>query len=219
MEDYSYLNSIYTKKQDLQIKMILELLKKIPIDLGQGNLRKTTKGKVIAKELVTNGKNKTALDIGCREGFQSKWLEKKGYEVTSIDIKKVYEKCMVINVDKGFPFKNNSFDLIWCSEVIEHLDDVKKSIIEFKRVLKQNGKMILTTPNSYFWLMWFFYSLGFTPKKLQNKGHKHFFNEKRIKGLFPNAKIYGFFPYFIIKFKIKRLIGLLSPTFIIYDTK
>ena len=89
---------------------VIDIFKSLPVDLGQGNLRKSTKGKLIALKFVGNGKGKTALDVGCREGHQSRFLKKKGYKVTSIDIEKVYEECIVVDVNKGLPFKNDSFD-------------------------------------------------------------------------------------------------------------
>ncbi len=201
----------------------LGLLKKIPIDLGQANanthLRTTTKGKLIALSLVPAGANKTALDVGCREGHQTKWLENMGYQVTSIDREKIYNNCQIVDIEHGLPFTDNSFDLIWCSEVIEHLLDPSKTTKEFERVLKVGGKMILTTPNSYFFLMKILHCFGLSPKRLQNDDHKQFFHIKDIEKLFPEAKIYGFFPYFLVKFKISKLIGLLSPTFVIEKKK
>ena len=131
---------------------IINLLKRIPIDLGQGNLRKTTQGKIIAMSHIPFGKNKKALDVGCREGIQSRWLESKGYNTTSTDIENKYEKCVIVNADKELPFKDGEFDIIWCSEVIEHLEDPVKSVSEFRRVLRPGGKLVITTPNSFFWL-------------------------------------------------------------------
>jgi ubiquinone/menaquinone biosynthesis C-methylase UbiE len=195
---------------------IIDLLKKIPIDLGQGSMRKKNKGKLIALDLIKNGKNKKALDVGCREGTQSMLLEKKGYEVVSIDIEKNYKKCSIVDANKKLPFKNDSFDLIWCSEVIEHLNNPQKVVKEFNRVIKPGGEIILTTPNSYFWLFRIASIFGLTPKKIQRKDHKHFFSKKDMDKLFPKADISGFFPYCILKFKIKRLVGLLSPTFVVY---
>lgn len=205
------------------LNKFLDLLKKIPIDLGQANtntsLRTTTKGKLIALNLVLDGSGKTALDVGCREGHQTKWLEAKGYKVISIDQEKIYEHCQIVDINAGLPFANNSFDLIWCSEVIEHLIDPVKTVKEFDRVLKPGGKMILTTPNSYFILMKILHLFGLSPQKLQNKDHKQFFHFQDIKNLFPQAKIYGFFPYCLVKLKISKLIGLLSPTFVIVAQK
>lgn len=205
------------------LNKFLNLLKKIPIDLGQANtntsLRTTTKGKLIALSLVPAGSGKTALDVGCREGYQTKWLETKGYQVTSIDQEKIYEQCQIVDINHGLPFEDNSFDLLWCSEVIEHLLKPAKTIQEFERVLKPDGKMILTTPNSYFILMKILHLFGLSPQKLQNADHKQFFYLKDIQQLFPEAKIYGFFPYFLCRFKITGLVGLLSPTFVIEKNK
>ena len=196
---------------------IISFFKKIKIYFGQGNLRTKTKGKIIALELARNGLGKKVLDVGCREGFQSKWFEKNGYIVTSVDIEKRYEKSIIVDVNERLPFKDNYFNLIWCSEVIEHLDNPQKSISEFRRVTKKNGDLIITTPNSYFWLMRFLNVFGLTPRKLQRSDHKHFFSLKDIKKIFPKSEILGFFPYFGIKFTIKKLVGFLSPTFIIYE--
>lgn len=198
---------------------ILNLFKKLPIDLGQANLRKTTKGKLIALSHVPKGNGKKALDVGCREGYQTKWLEKKGYEVTSIYIEKKYRACRIVDVNKRLPFDDRSFDLIWCSEVIEHLDDPRKIIQEFRRVLRDQGRIILTTPNSYCLVFRTAYLFGLTPKEMQNKGHKHFFEIRNIRKLFPKARIRGFFPYMLLKMEIASLVGLLSPTFVIIEQK
>ena len=196
----------------------ISLLKQLPIDLGQGNYRKTTKGKEIAMSLI-GGARGDALDIGCREGDQTKRLERLGFQVTSIDIEKDFIRCIIMDADKPLAFNDASFDLIWCSEVIEHLDDPATSLAEFRRVLKPNGKLIVTTPNSFFWLFRIFKLFGVPPKKLQHPGHKHFFDYKDIKTLFPHNTIYGFFPYSVVKFRICRLVGILSPTFITMEKK
>ncbi|WP_240902228.1 class I SAM-dependent methyltransferase [Wenzhouxiangella sp. XN24] len=194
---------------------LIEILKKLPIDLGQGNLRTTTKGKLIALGFVPDGAGRTALDVGCRSGTQSQWMEQRGYTVTSIDINRVYEQCQVVDVNNGLPFPEASFDLIWCSEVIEHLVSPEAFVSECNRVLKPGGRLVLTTPNSTFWLYPVARLFGMTPKDLQHPGHLHFFCIADIKRLFPRARLYGFFPYVIVKFRIRRLIGLLSPTFVV----
>lgn len=195
---------------------LLEILKKLPIDLGQGNTRFTTKGKLIASTFVKNVDGKSALDIGCREGAQSKWLERKGYKVISIDIERRYAKCIIVDANKKLPFKDDFFDLIWCSEVIEHLDSPTFSISEFRRVLKPGGEIVATTPNSYCWIFLF----GLLAKKMQRKDHKHFFKIKDIQRLFPMAYIYGYFPYWgRFRYKIDKIIGVLSPTFVVWEKK
>ena len=52
----------------------------------------------------------------------------------------------------NLPFKNSSFDFVYCSEVIEHLfsrKDQEQLMQEIKRVLKQGGRCIITTPNHH----------------------------------------------------------------------
>ena len=75
--------------------------------------------------------------------------------------------------------------------------------------------MIITTPNSGFWLYHLLRIFNYTPSDVQNKSHRHYFSIQDIRILFPNAIILGYFPYMFIKFTIKRFIGLLSPTFVI----
>ncbi len=201
---------------------IVKFLKKIPIDFNQYELREKSKAKNIAFHLAEKGnKRGRALDIGCRDGFWSKKMEILGYKVISIDKVSSYDKYQKVDVDKKLPFEDSSFDLIWTSEVIEHLYSPKFSISEMRRVLKKDGEIIATTPNSYFWLFKLFKLFNIPIQKVQNPDHKHFFSTNDIKQLFPKAKIFGFFPYAILKFTISnsKLISFLSPTFIIYEKK
>ena len=70
---------------------LINSLKKLPIDLGQGNLRRKTKGKEIALSLIGRTRG-TALDVGCREGHQTRLLESMGFIVTPIDVVKEFER-------------------------------------------------------------------------------------------------------------------------------
>ena len=197
---------------------IINTLKKLPIDLGQGNYRRTTKGKEIAMDLIGNTCG-TALDIGCREGDQTKRLELLGFEVTSIDIEKNFKRCIIMNANDPLSFSDESFDLIWCSEVIEHLDRPAESLSDLRQTLKPGGKLIKTTPNSFFWIFRIFNNFGIHPRKLQHSGHRHFFHYRDIQELFPAGTIYGFFPYILLKFRISRLVGILSPSFVVIERK
>lgn len=48
---------------------------------------------------------------------------------------------------EALPFKDRSFDKIICTEVIEHIYNDESAVSEMARVLKENGKAFLTTPN------------------------------------------------------------------------
>lgn len=45
------------------------------------------------------------------------------------------------------PFKDETFDLLICEWVLEHLDKPEKAIKEFYRVLKQGGHLFVVTSN------------------------------------------------------------------------
>ncbi|MFA5363073.1 MAG: class I SAM-dependent methyltransferase [Candidatus Omnitrophota bacterium] len=50
------------------------------------------------------------------------------------------------------PFLDNSFDLIICSEVLEHIISRERMIAELHRVLKKDGFIVFSVPN---WICWY----------------------------------------------------------------
>ena len=198
---------------------LIELAKRAPIDLGQGALAERTKGKQIALGLVPSGHGRRALDVGAREGHQTRWLEARGYEVTAIDLTSSFEGCLAVDVNDGLPFEDGSFDLLWCSEVLEHLEEPARALDEFRRVVRPGGNIILTTPNSYALLFRLLALFGLTPQRIQRPDHLHFFDLGAIRRLAPDATIYGYFPYAVVKMKISHAVGALSPTLVIHVKK
>lgn len=195
------------------LAFIKNLLKRFPfIDLGQENPNSASRR--ISLNFIPVSKGAKALDAGCREGSQTKVIEERGYVVTSVDIENAYEKCRILDLNYTIPFDNAYFDLIYCSEVIEHLRDPAFTVSEFTRVLAPGGTIILTTPNSY--CIWFriLYFFGLRKEKIQKEDHIQFFDIHAIRRLFSRARIYGFWPL-VFKFKILRGVSFLSPTFII----
>jgi SAM-dependent methyltransferase len=68
-----------------------------------------------------------------------------GDEASALDI-----EIHVFNIEKDpFPFADDSFDMVLCMEVIEHLTySPTHMLTETHRVLRQGGKLVLSTPNS-----------------------------------------------------------------------
>jgi SAM-dependent methyltransferase len=196
------------------MQAVIGLLRRVPIDLGQRDVAERTKGKQIALGLVPDGHGCKALDVGARAGTQTRWLEGRGYQVTSIDMEPVFPECLKVDANQRLPFDDSSFDLIWCSEVIEHLVDPAFAMSELRRVTKPGGLLVLTTPNSYAWLFRFIALFGLTPQRIQRKDHIQFFDIDDIRKLAPDAQLYGYFPYAVLKLTIQKGIGALSPTFV-----
>jgi ubiquinone/menaquinone biosynthesis C-methylase UbiE len=77
----------------------------------------------------------------------------------------------------SLPFESDSFDLIVCSEVLEHLHEYNDAIKEIHRVLKPGGKFYASVPAS--WPEKICWSLS---KEYQNQpgGHLRIFNQNNL---------------------------------------
>ncbi|OGD86668.1 hypothetical protein A2164_00190 [Candidatus Curtissbacteria bacterium RBG_13_35_7] len=62
-----------------------------------------------------------------------------------VDIDKKLKPDIVASVTK-LPFKNNNFDVIKATELFEHVDDYERGFSECVRVLKTNGKFVVSSP-------------------------------------------------------------------------
>ena len=89
----------------------------------------------------------------------------------------------------NLPFKNNYFNLVVSSELIEHLPNDKKFIGEISRTLDENGILILTTSNWYS-LFGLFRIIGekISKKDLHagNQPIDNWYTSKKLKNLFKN---------------------------------
>lgn len=97
--------------------------------------------------------NKKILDFGCFHGLLTGTINKKtSAKCTGVDINfisKIPKNCLKYD-GKNLPFKDKTFDIVLMIEVVEHLDNVNQIFSEVRRVLKEGGEVVLTTPNKYF---------------------------------------------------------------------
>ncbi len=101
-------------------------------------------------ELVEKG---PVLDLGCGNGRHAKYLESQGFYVVCADISwgmlRVASRKVSVLVQcdaSELPFKNDSFGTVLYLATIHHLpkEDRLKSLLEIKRVLKPNGRVIVS---------------------------------------------------------------------------
>jgi methionine biosynthesis protein MetW len=98
----------------------------------------------------------SVLDIGCGEGTTLHLLrEISGISGigTDISMKTVYRaskrgfETILHSAETPFPFASRSFDLVICSEVLEHLRFPHKCLLEIRRILSEEGVVIFSIPN------------------------------------------------------------------------
>jgi len=145
---------------------------------------------VINKHLKNS--NQKILDIGCGAGTLSFYLAKRGHNVLGVDISsKAIKECSVSTKSLGlehlnfkqldFPNKypNEKFDVVILTEVIEHLEDDKKTLMVINKLLKPNGLIILSTPSNTAPL----HRLGVTKKFDKDVGHLRRYSLEEIARL------------------------------------
>lgn len=87
------------------------------------------------------------LELGAGDGVQTSALRARFAEVTPIDISPSGEVDGLIVADaSSLPFVNNYFDLVFSSNVLEHVEDLDVCLAEMKRVLAPGGVMIHSMP-------------------------------------------------------------------------
>ncbi|MGA2967578.1 MAG: class I SAM-dependent methyltransferase [Candidatus Levyibacteriota bacterium] len=116
------------------------------------------------RNLVNLTKAKTVdsiLDVGCGEGFTLNRLREKGIgkkleglEYSKDAIALGRETYPDIKISQGsiykLPYKDNAFDLVLCTEVLEHLDKPQDALKELVRVSKKY--LVISVPNEPFFM-------------------------------------------------------------------
>jgi len=128
---------IYGYEQRMRQEILLELLRikggELVLDAGCGNARDILR-------VAAEGAECIGVDISggmIQEGYKK--IKRKGFS----------ERVSLIVGDvTNAPFKNSVFDKIICSEVLEHIPHWKVAIGELSRVLKDEGTIVVTTPNN-----------------------------------------------------------------------
>ena len=96
-------------------------------------------------------KGSSILDVGCGNGDISRELLEMGFDVQALDIADNTlppERFNKVDLQKGsYPFPDNSFDIIFCKSVLEHLREPDCLIDEAYRILKPGGTFICLVPS------------------------------------------------------------------------
>jgi SAM-dependent methyltransferase len=107
-------------------------------------------------------KGKKILDIGSGLGEASVYFALKGAKVTTADISygmlrfgktlaKRHKVCIepVQVISDVLPFEDESFDIVYVSNTLHHIQKLETAIREIKRILKKDGMMVSIDPIAY----------------------------------------------------------------------
>lgn len=132
------------------------------------------------------------LDVGCASGWFLSRLKKKFPKAKCVGIdvykdgvkygKKKYPKITLRVADAHkIPYQENIFDLVICTEVLEHIANPEEALHEIKRVLKKNGTAVieLDSGSLLFSIVWYIWrkSRG----KVWSHSHLHSFTVKKLE--------------------------------------
>jgi SAM-dependent methyltransferase len=101
---------------------------------------------------------KRVLDAGCGTGYGLAMLLAEGPEsVTGVDLseeavaeagRRLGDDAELVRADvRDLPFEEDSFDMVVCFEVIEHVERQRDALDELKRVLRPGGMLLISSPN------------------------------------------------------------------------
>ena len=105
-------------------------------------------------------KNERILDLGSGTGMILKVLEDYGvccgaeisHEAISFLRKRNLNRVVCTDVNGPLPFKDNSFSLITCLDVLEHVERDRELLVEIFRVCEPGGYVFVTVPAfNFFW--------------------------------------------------------------------
>ena len=108
----------------------------------------------ILKNLVDKGSN--VLDLGCYDGRVANFLTEEmdcivdGADVSDININKdnkIINKYIFDLNEEKWPIEDKKYDYIIFTDVIEHIFDVDQFMLNVRKILKDDGFIVFSTPN------------------------------------------------------------------------
>jgi SAM-dependent methyltransferase len=129
-----------------------ELWERLPDDLQAPDFALRA---AFASENVQPGDR--VLDLGSGQGDLTAVLAGAGAHVFGVEVAEAAVgrarrrhpqlRFELAPIDGPLPVEDGSFDVVWASEVIEHVADTARWLSEVRRVLVPGGRLLLTTPN------------------------------------------------------------------------
>jgi predicted SAM-dependent methyltransferase len=111
------------------------------------------------------------LNIGCGKDY------KKSYINIDSDPNYYADLYIDFSINSYIPFKDSSADEIYCKNIFEHIPNPLNFLLEIKRVIKDNGRIIIITSNASYLIYHFPRKKAYhdTYNLTSSKNDKHYF--------------------------------------------
>ena len=144
------------------------------------------------------GRGRRILDVGAADGFVSRKLMERGWRVTGIEGDPALaqagapycERMITANLNREVPEAQGPFDAILYGDVLEHLIDPLRVLVELNRSLVPDGFVIVSVPNIahlYIRLLLLLGRFDYLDRGILDNTHLRFFTARSLRALLDDA--------------------------------
>lgn len=144
------------------------------------------------------GRGRRILDVGAADGIVSRRLTERGWRVTGIEGDPALaqagapycERMLTANLNREVPEVHGPFDAILYGDVLEHLIDPLRVLVELNRCLAPGGFAIISVPNIahlYIRLLLLLGRFDYIDRGILDNTHLRFFTARSLRALIADA--------------------------------
>ena len=144
------------------------------------------------------GRGRRLLDVGAADGLLSRQLTERGWRVTAIEGDPALAQAgarhcgrmITVNLDREIPVGEGPFDVIVYGDVLEHLVDPLRVLVELDRSLGPGGFVIISVPNvAHLWirLLLLVGRFDYLDRGILDHSHLRFFTERSLRAMLADA--------------------------------
>lgn len=169
--------------------------KSTPLGLDLSGVRGDAYGKYVRERLfdLVDRPFGRVLDIGCARGAGARAMRDRGAsQLVGLEIEAAYadaarehyDEVVTGSAEQSLPWSPHSFDTVLCYDVLEHTYDPWSITRQLRTVLKPNGRLHVSVPNSRNIAFWrpllLDGTVGYAPSGLRDVTHIRFFTRRDL---------------------------------------
>ena len=144
------------------------------------------------------GRGRTLLDVGAADGLLSRHFSARGWRVTGIESDSVAaqagahwcDRMVVANLDRETPKLEGPYDAIVYGDILEHLADPLRVLVDLSPSLAPGGRVVVSVPNVAHFIIRLSLLVGrfdYIDRGILDHTHLRFFTERSLRALVDDA--------------------------------